>query len=148
NQRRRLEMPKLKGFSIGERIRMGSVIHDAKYCINAALKEAFRNNDGFMGRVDKYFGSDGGGSEATSHAVMKTINAMKLAVDSDLYHIRKGGVDGNANAEMATVLQQNVTFNGNKKKDAKNARLQGTYVYSGRPINILEAMMLLSSRNG
>ena len=127
---------------------MGSVIQDARHSLNAALKEAFKNNSDFMNRVDKYFGTSEGGTDATTHAVMKTINAMKIAVDSDLYHIRKGGVDGNTNASMQTVPQQNVGFTGDRKENAKRARLQGTYVYVGKPINILEAMMLRSSRNG
>src|SRR5438046_9983749 len=129
-------MPKLKGFSIGERFKMGSVIHDGKYCLHAALKEAFRDNTAFITRMDKYFGLNNamGGAESATHAVMKTINSMKLAIDSDLYHIVKGGDQGNTNADMMTIPQQNVGFTGDKRENAKRARLQGTYLYVGKPI--------------
>jgi hypothetical protein len=144
-------MPKYKGFSFKEKWKMGSVISDAKYCIHFAQKEAFKDYKGFIKRADKYFDlrKSAGGAEAATHLIMKTVSSMRLTIDSDMYVIIKGGDAGNTNADMMTISQEQVNMGGGDRRwQAKQSRLQGTIMYAGKPINMLEARMISFGQKG
>jgi hypothetical protein len=137
-------MPKLTGFGVLEKIRLKSAISDGKYCINKALKEAFDKNDAFQARLGTYFGGGSGGAEASSHLVMKTINSMKIMIDSDMYVVKRGGDKNGTNAEMENFPQREVGFKGTDQKKARTARWQGMTLYAGQEVNALEASMAFS----
>lgn len=134
-------MAKMKGFSFFEKRKVRSAAHEAESCLSKALAEAFGNNDGFQRRVEKYFGTSVGGREATMHSVMKTINSMKVVVSSDIYKVARGGDQDGTNAEAENLPQMVHQFKGDLKKKARTARYQGTRLYAGKIMNVVEATM-------
>ena len=144
-------MPRFQGFSAQEKQRMEIIINASKYCIHKAQDEAFSDYREFIRRAHKYFDlrNVSGGHEAGTHLIMKTVSSMRLMIDSDTYHIIKGGDKGNTNADMSTVIGfHRVKFGGDKKQTAIQARTQGTMMYSGRPVNAYEARLLSYGQKG
>lgn len=99
-------MPKLIGFGFFEKIKVRSAVKDAKYCLNRALNDAFSNNDAFQKRVTKYFSDGGGNQSAVHHSVMKTINSIKLLIDTDIYRVIRSGDRAGTNAEAENLPQK------------------------------------------
>lgn len=136
-------MPTMIGFSSSELSQLQSAALDARMCIDYALKEVFSDNDGFASRMGRYFSS----SEAASHAVMKTVNSMKLVIDSGVYHVKRGGDKTGINAEAEHIPQSSISFGGTPARQARTARLQGTAFYEGKRVNVVEGMMDHTSKN-
>jgi Lysine-specific metallo-endopeptidase len=135
-------MATLEGFGFFEKRAVRKAMMDGGRALDKALAEAFSNNDAFLKRMDDYFGAGGGGVESSSHLVMKTINSMKLTIDSDIYRIMRAGADPTTNADMENVPQREVKFKGTAQKKARTTRWQGTTdFYVGEEINVLEAIM-------
>ena len=144
-------MPKFQGFTEPEKQRMGVVINGAKYCIYKAQNEAFDDYKGFIRRAHKYFDlkNAAGGAEAATHLIMKTVSSMRLMIDTDMYHVVKGGDMGNTNADMRTIIGvHRVKFGTEKKEAAVQARTQGTMTYSGKTINAYEARLISYGQKG
>lgn len=141
-------MPKINGFGYFEKRKIKSTILDARACIDKALREAFNNNDRFQNRVMEFFGTPTGGVEAGNHHIMKTINSMKLVIDSDVYTIENGGGKDGTNAEALNFQQGTVSFKGNAQKQARTARFQGTRFYAGKMVNVIEAAFDYSGSGG
>ena len=136
-------MPRMSGFGFFEKRKINSAVLDAKTCLNKALTEAFGNNDAFQKRADKYFG----GSEAQMHLIMKTINSMKVLIGSDSYRIVRGGDQDGTNAEAENIPQREIKFKGSAEKKARTALHQGTAIYAGKVVNVVEAITQYASAN-
>lgn len=143
-------MPRFQGFSQLEIQKMRDVINDSKYCLHKAQEEAFSDYREFIKRAHKYFDlrKANGGAEAATHLIMKTVSSMRLAIESDVYVIIKGGDKGNTNADMMTIGQHRIGFGGNKTEVAKQARTQGTIMYMGNHINAYEARLISHTQKG
>lgn len=144
-------MPKFQGFSGQEVDRMRKIIAVSKHCINKALDEAFADNRGFMRRAHKYFDLKNvrGGHEAGTSLIMKTVSSMRLMIDADSYHVVKGGEMGNTHADMRTLIGiHRGNFGSNRQENAKQALLQGTLTYAGRPVNAYEARLIKFEQSG
>jgi len=139
-------MPSFIGFDPGETAKLQQALGDARLCLDSALREAFDDNDRFQTRLTKYFGKDE--YEFDSHAIMKAINSMKLVVDSGVYLVKRGGDKGNTSAEASHLKQQMINFGGTAARQVRTARLQGTSVYEGKRVNVVEAIMDYASNYG
>jgi len=130
---------------------LGVIINGAKYCIYKAQEEAFDDYRGFIVRAHKYFDlkNAAGGADSATHLIMKTVSSMRLMIDSDTYHIVKGGDMGNTNADMSTIIGiHRQKFGGTRQQVAVQARTQGTMMYAGKTINAYEARLLSFGQKG
>lgn len=139
-------MPSITGFGFFEKIRVDFAIRDARKCLDDALSEAFNNNNKFQSRVGKYFSGGDGGTNATNHLVMKTINSMKLLIDSDTYNVIRGGFEEDTNAAVDSLPQKSSAFKGSSEKRARATRYQGTCIYEGKLMNVLEGITDYANR--
>ena len=137
-------MPTISGFSDTEAESVRGAMLVAKLCIEAALKEAFFDDGGFSSRIGKYFGSN----EAGTHAIMKTINSMKLLIETDVYCVKRGGDIEDSNAKADHFTTQSIVFGGSDARQARTARLQGTMMYEGKRVNHVESVMTDAPKNG
>ena len=140
-------MAKIEGFSFFEKMKIKDAMKDARKCLDKALIEAFDRNNTFQTRISIYFGDGPGGASATHHAVMKTLNSMKLCIDTDAYIIRRGS-NSDANAGANSWMSDAVNFRGSDQKKARATRYQGTMIYEGKQVNVLEAQLAFASEYG
>lgn len=139
-------MPTITGFGYFEKHKVKDAIKDARKCLDRALEEAFGNNTNFQSRVGKYFSNGAGGTDATNHLIMKTINSMKLMIDSDSYVILRGGFEDGTNAEADHISQISHKFKGSAEKRARTVRFQGTCIYEGKLMNVIEGITSYASK--
>lgn len=144
-------MPALIGFDPADTLTLQKVMGDARLCIDSALREAFDDNDRFQTRLTKYFGSE----ESNTHAVMKVINSMKLVIDGGLYHVQRDmtGHDTTGTGRTETGRSTHfpstaIQFGGSAARQVRTARMQGTIVYEGKRVNIIEATEQYTADNG
>lgn len=132
-------MPKFKDFSMSKKREMKQYHKEAKRCLDRALALAFDDNDLFTTKMKKYFAAPTPQLwSRTSSLVMKTINSMKLAIDTDLYTVFfKEQEEEGTNASMESVTQDD--------HDSIDPLEWGTYkLSSGKRINVLEAMHMVT----
>jgi hypothetical protein len=136
-------MSNIEGFGFFEKQKLKSALRDARKCLDSALMEAFSNHDKFQVRLKSYFTNNKGGTDATNHLIMKTINSMKIMIDSDKYVVKRAGSGAKpgTNAEADNLPQQSITFGGTDFRKARTARYQGTCIYEGKRVNSLEGIM-------
>lgn len=137
-------MPTISGCSSDEEIRLITAKQFASDCIDKALDMSYSSNDSFNQKMSKYFsglGSAGGWGNVTS-SVMKTINSMKIAIESNTYTI---SVISNQPVNKSTTNAACASWQMDLNS---SGRLQGTMQYSGQTVNVLEAQMDFSAKNG
>jgi hypothetical protein len=137
-------MPTMTGFSDSELKLVRSAALDARLCLDAALNEVFFDNGRFASRMGNYFSS----SEATNHSVMKTVNSMKIIIGSGVYTVKRGGDNSRVSAEAENFPQDTISFGGTAARIARTARLQGTTIYEGKRVNVVEGIMEDTSAYG
>lgn len=134
-------MAKINGFGFFEKQKLKHAMKDAGKCLDKALTEAFGQTDKFQSRVDEFFGGSDVRNQHTTHLIMKTINSMKILIDSDTYVVERGENKPGTNAEAQNFQQKSITFGGSSFRKARTSRYQGTVIYEGKMINSLEAAM-------
>lgn len=140
-------MAKINGFGFFEKQKLKHAMKDAGKCLDKALTEAFGQTDKFQSRVDEFFGGSDVRNQHTMHLIMKTINSMKLLIDSDSYVVKRGGNSPGTNAEAENLPQKAITFGGSSFRKARTARYQGTVIYEGNTINVLDAITQYASKH-
>ncbi len=137
-------MPTYTGCDDVQKIRLETVRGWSKQCITNALDMSYKKNDKFNKEMGKYFsglGAAGGWGNVTS-LVMKTINSMKLTIDSGMYEI---AVISNQPVTKATTNEACASW---QQTQAAVGRMQGTMSYNGQTMNVVEAQMDFAVRNG
>ena len=137
-------MPTISGASSDQNIRIVTAQDFARQCIDTALKTAFDDNDKFAAIAGKYFSGLGkaGGWGNVSSLVMKVVNSMKIALDSNTYQI---SIISNQPSSKSSTNAACASWQMDRNK---SGRLQGTMQYSGETMNVLEAQMEYSKSHG